>query len=363
MSKQLNQNIPEIHIAIITTTSVVQQLKEVILAFPNFKPFFHIIDKQHNFIEAIETLMTHVEVMMFTDSFSYLQAQQHCTFTIPVHHMPGLTTGLYRSLFLVCQTLKPAKLSVDTIEEKYLNKLLNELEHSCELQLFELNKSVPPIEDIIEFHTINYYDGAAIITCIPQVATHLVARAIPFELVTPTKQDMSVAFERSLLSTTSRRNKETQIVYGLLHCHNIEDIMAKSSSPHLLKQKIEQAFAQYVQSLDGHGIHLVNNQYAFMTTRGIFERETRGYKFIPLLKILKENFHLTTSLGVGFGRTAAESGGHAIQALHQSMELNDDVCYIVREDQSVIGPVDLAMQTNYECYPARCHRSRHFAPG
>jgi c-di-AMP phosphodiesterase-like protein len=133
--------------------------------------------------------------------------------------------------------------------------------------------------------------------------------------------------------------------WGLIHINDFNALVERSHSEHevqKLKLEIHRTFLDYVKSLDGHLTNLGANEYLFVTTRGIFERETRGYKFIPLLQESKSSLGISLSLGVGFGKSANEAGTHARLALRQSREYGGDVCFIVREDKSVIGPVEMA---------------------
>src|SRR5690606_32218535 len=101
-------------------------------------------------------------------------------------------------------------------------------------------------------------------------------------------------------------------------------VIEKYTSEHdvqLLKLKIQQMLLDYTKQLDGHLINSGGEEFSFITTRGIFERETRGYKFIPLLQESKNELGITLSIGVGFGGSAAEAGSHARLALRQSKEL------------------------------------------
>ncbi|MEO4052549.1 hypothetical protein [Solibacillus sp. CAU 1738] len=348
VSKQLKT---EIAIGIISPQSLIIQIREVLQDFPNLKPHFLIANFDVDFYESIENLMSKVEVLMFTDSYTYELAKKHINFSIPVHQMPSISNGLYRALLKVLKNYDATYLSVDTIEEKYLKRVLAELQHpNMNYSIFNTNNAVP-IDDIIKHHIdCNELQQAYVVTAIPTVAEQLRAQNIAVEFIIPTEQDMIVAFERALLSTDARRNKETQIVYGLIHLHNKDQLQACTQTPHLLDNKITQTLQQYIQTLDGHLIHLQNGHFAFITMRGIFERETRGYKYMPLVQLLQEAYGLTVSLGIGFGLTASESGTHAKQALQQSIELAGNVCYIVREDNSVIGPVDMSTQANYERY-------------
>lgn len=341
-------------IGIIGSKLLVEQTRETLKAFPNFNPIFHILQASDDFKTLILQKMTEVEVLLFTDYQNYRIAKQQIDFTIPVHHIPLMGTGLFRALFIIKNSYNLNTISVDSVEERYVNQILSELDKGqCQIIPFQQTNALN-VYELVKFHLHNYHtSGAIALTGIEEVANELHALAVPYEWVTPTQQDMSIALERALLATKTRRDKESQIVFGLVNIDNMSNTLSKYTSEHdvqLLKISIQQMLLDYVKQLDGHLITLGGEEYSFITTRGIFERETRGYKFIPLLQDAKTKLGITFSLGVGFGLTAAEAGNHARLALSQSIDLGGNVCYIVREDRSVLGPVDITTHTQYERY-------------
>ncbi|MBP1948437.1 GGDEF domain-containing protein [Virgibacillus litoralis] len=355
---QINKRVDdssEINIGIIGSKSLLDQTKETLKSFPNFKPVFGVVEADTAITDLAIELMHDVDVLVFTEFHLYNLAKQSLDFSIPVHHVPLMGTGLYRSLFLIKSNYGLKRLSVDTIEEKYVEKILVELgEENYEFKVFPNHSKPKLIEDIIAFHIENYKsDESIVLTGIQEVSIRLTEMNIPNEWVTPTQQDMIVSLERALLATNTRRNKESQIVFGLINVDDFKRVTEKYKSEHdiqLLKLNIQQILLDYIKQLDGHLINLGGEEYSFITTRGIFERETRGYKFIPLLQDTNNAIGITLSIGVGFGSSAAEAGTHARLALRQSKELGGDVCYIVREDKSVLGPVDITTNTQYERY-------------
>ncbi|WP_277585292.1 GTP cyclohydrolase IIa [Psychrobacillus antarcticus] len=355
ISKHAFNDTSDIKIGIIGPKDLVTKTKETLMAFPNFNPVFRIVEQDSQIYDITKELLNDVEVLMFTEFHAYNIAKQLFDFKIPVHHMPLMGTGLYRSLFLIKIANHLTSLSIDTFDKKYIEQILLELEEeNYDLYVHKSNTTSLEINGIVNFHINNYRTNNSIaLTGIKDVAMQLDNLKIPYQWVTPTQQDMIVSFERALLATDTRRNKESQIVFGLINIDNFKNVTAKYSSEHdvqLLKLKLQQMLLEYIKMLDGHLINLGGDEYSFITTRGIFERETRGYKFIPLLQDVKNELGVTISLGVGFGRTAAESGNHARLALRQSLDLGGNVCYIVREDQSVLGPVDITTYKQYERY-------------
>ncbi|AVQ98311.1 hypothetical protein OBCHQ24_04540 [Oceanobacillus iheyensis] len=345
----------EIRIGIIGPEALMYLSKEVLKTFPNFKPFFSIITSSSVIADVTQQLMTEVDVLMFTEHHLYTEAKQAIDFHIPVHHVPLMGTGLYRSLFLIKNNFVLKQLSIDSIDKKYVEQILFEQKDSnYEYIIFKSQSGSDLIGEIIDFHTQNYNkNGSIAITGIQNVSLKLSEMNIPNEWVIPTQQDMIVSFERALLATETRRNKESQIVFGLMDIDNFSKVIESCKSEYdvqLLKIKIQQMLLDYTKHLDGHLVNSSSEGFSFITTRGIFERETRGYKYIPLLQDTKNELNITLSIGVGFGGTAAEAGSHARLALRQSKESGGNVCYIVREDRSVLGPVDITTNTQYERY-------------
>ena len=298
------QDTSDIKIGIIGPKELVEQTRETLKIFPNFSPVFRITTPISQIDQIAKELINEVEVLMITEYHSYNFVKQNIDFKIPVHHMPLMGTGLYRSLFLIKNSYNLSSLSVDTFEEKYVEQVLVEMEETPRELLFYKNTSARiDISEIIQFHLQNFqkYQSVAL-TGIQEVANQLSTLRIPVQWVTPTQQDMIVSLERALLATTTRRNKESQIVFGLINIDNYKSVSVKYASEHevqLLKLKLQQMLLEYIKMLDGHLINLGGTEYSFITTRGIFERETRGYKFIPLLQDVKTQLGVTISLGIG----------------------------------------------------------------
>ncbi|MFS0823266.1 hypothetical protein [Bacillus sp. 1P02SD] len=354
-TNQLSTNGTEIIIGIVSPVELVNEIMKALESFPNFQPFF--LHSTPSTIEPkdIENLVNKVEVLLFMEFPTYLKAKQLFNFSIPAHYVPLMGTGLYRSLFLIKNQYDLRHISIDTVEEKYIQQILYELgETNYEFTSFPHYSQTTTFEEIVEFHQQSYQNFSSIvITGTQEVSLKLSDLGIPNEWVTPTYQDLIVSLERALLATEARKNKESQIVFGIIDIDQFDKATEKYKTEHevqVFKLKFQQMMLNYTKLIDGHLINSGGDEFSFITTRGIFERETRGYKFIPILNSAKTELGVSISIGVGFGLSAAEAGNHARIALRQSKELGGNVCYIVREDQSVIGPVDIITDTQYEKY-------------
>ncbi|RPF54277.1 hypothetical protein [Aquisalibacillus elongatus] len=344
---------PEINLGIIGPEDLIQKIKPVLKTFPSFQPYFYVATTYDLALETASNLKNSVDALMFLESHFYQAARNQLNLNIPIHHIPLASTGLYRSLFLINSKYKTKNISIDTISLDYVKQVLNELNENKYSIFAEDHSSITPFDEVIDFHikTFRKHHSVAL-TGMSEIALRLKQLGIPYERVIPTNQDMIVALERALLATETRRNKESQIVLGLINLDEFRKVTEKYDSEHdvqLLKLKIQQMLLDYIKQIDGHLINL-GSEYLFITTRGTFERETRGYKYIPLLYDAKKHIGVSLSIGVGFGQSASEAGNHARLALSQSKDTGGNVCYIVREDRSVIGPVEVTSESHYEQY-------------
>ncbi|OCA85869.1 hypothetical protein A8F94_13485 [Bacillus sp. FJAT-27225] len=354
-SNLLSENRIEINIGIVSPKALEKEIMKALQSFPNLRPVFINATSSTVSSEITADLLNQLEVLLFTEFHAYLKAKRLFDISIPVHYVPLMGTGLYRSLFLIKNQYDFSQYSIDTVEEKYIHQVLYDWgDQNYTFKSYPHYGHSSTIESIVQFHRDNYQNLRSIaITGIQEVSLALSQLGIPNEWVTPTYQDLIVSLERALLATEARKNKESQIVFGIIDIDKFKKATEKYTTEHELqvfKLKFQQMMLNYTKLLDGHLINSGGEEFSFITTRGIFERETRGYKFIPLLNTAKSELGVTISIGVGFGRSAAEAGSHARLALRQSKELGGNVCYIVREDQSVVGPVDIITDTQYEKY-------------
>jgi hypothetical protein len=344
---------PVIAIGVIGPKTLVDRTEEALKSFPSFVPHLRPLTSEEELIDSTFQLMNRVEVLLFPEYRGYKLAKDRLDFQVPAHYVPLMGTGLYRSLFRLKSLHGARKLSVDSVSARYVAQILRELGESEGDFVYFPGSPTAPVEEIVSFHRNHVLSDPR---CVAMTGNHAVAvvlekENIPHEWVTPTLQDLIVALERALLSTETRRNKEAQIVVGLIQIDNYRKIAGQFSSEHdiqRLELDLHRRFLDYVKQLDGHLTNLGGGEYLFFTTRGIFERETRGYKYLPLLEDTHSSLGITLSIGIGFGRSATDAGTHARMALRQSTEFGGNTCFIVREDRSVIGPVEITHPMIYE---------------
>ncbi|WP_010273482.1 hypothetical protein [Paenibacillus senegalensis] len=337
-----------IKIGVIGSEIYITKIKAVMSRFPSFAPIYSPFTTEQEVPFLAQKLMDEVEVLLFSGPLPYQLAKDKVKFTVPVFYFPLTGTGLYRSFFLLHKQFGSQLVSIDTFRMRMIEMSLNEL-NKAGIQSVLYNGSDPfSQEELVSFHQQVYEDSggqSCALTGLKSVSEELTRRKIPNEWVLPTEQDMTVTLERALLSSETRRSKESQIVLALVAIDEPGKLYESRANEHevqKLKLDVHRLLLGYVESLDGHLTHLGGDEYLFVTTRGIFERETGGYKYIPLAGEAEKSFGLTLSMGVGFGQTAGEAGTHARMALKQAREAGGNICFIVREDRSVIGPLQMS---------------------
>ncbi|MFE6795070.1 helix-turn-helix domain-containing protein [Paenibacillus chitinolyticus] len=341
----------EIVIGLIGPEELLDKAEETIKAFPSFHPLSLKWEGEPHRLPDVQRLGEQAEVLLFTDPDTFRLAKQSVTFRIPAHYVPLTGTGLYRALYLAGHTGSPGKLTVDGLTEPVVAKALRELGVNGMDVVCYGGQSDGSLQELIDFHRAGASGDTVALTGMKAVAKALTKEGLRSEWIAPTEHDMTISLQRALLSTETRRSKEGQIVIGFINIDGFERLAARSGSEHevqRMKLDLHRMVLDYVEHLDGYLNTLGGDEFLFMTTRGIFERETGGYKSIPLAKDLSLMHDLTLSIGIGFGRSANEAGTHARLALRRSKDAGGNITFIVREDRSVIGPLEMTEPNRFD---------------
>lgn len=340
--------VEQIRIGIIGPKVIVDKIMKVIETFPSFAPVPLVFMHEDEAPILAEQVNGDVEVLILSDPLSHRKVKEQMTLTLPVLHVPVTDAGLYKALFYAQRSGKlSGGISVDTLTEVMVRRTLKDMGiMDIESMIYD-GPAYASITKLTDFHETNYNSGdcSIVFTGMESVAHELNIKGIPNVWLLPSDQDIVVSLERALLSTTSRRSKEGQIVVGMINVDDFGTQALKRNSEHevqKLKLDIHRMVLDYVESLDGYLTHMGGDEYLFFTTRGIFERETGGYKTIPLAKDVNKTHGISLSIGMGFGRTASAAGTSARIAMRKAKEAGGNACFIVREDGTLIGPLEMA---------------------
>ncbi|MCK6207131.1 hypothetical protein KZX50_16965 [Bacillus infantis] len=332
-------------------------MKEKILhclrLFPNFHPEIRTSDHIHDAPAFTKELAGISDVLLYSGLYPYSISKAEIPPHLPAHFIPLKGSGLYRALYALKKEAPDIdSISADTLPPPEVSRILKELGEDTDVAFYPQSISFDRVEEITHFHRSLYHAGKtkAAVTGIKIVAEKLADSGIPSEWVIPTEDDIIVTLERALLSTEKRRNRESQIVFGLIQIDSYHELVKQNASEHQIQRlnlRLYRILLDYIELLEGHLTSLNGNEFMFITTRGAFERVTRGYKWIPIIKEVSSELKLKLSLGAGFGLSANEAGTHARIALMQAQDYGGECCFIVKEDRSVFGPVEMDAPISY----------------
>ncbi len=320
VSAQPQLQLQGIAIGIVGPEEMVSRIRTIIVQFPSFRPLSRVCETEAELQGIVAELAAQCEVVLIAGTEPLRKGIRPQHSTLPIHYLPPTGAGLYRALLRLQlrQGHGGGGISVDSLSRSVVERALSDSGASFEITMFEGGGPNASHAELIQYHRSVLASGKcrAALTGSSLVQKELTRLGYAAEWVTPTDQDITVSLERALLET--RRSKESQIVVGLINVDGFGKVAQRSVSEHemqRLKLDIHRLLLDYVDSLNGYLTHLGGDEYLFVTTRGVFERETGGYKTIPLAKDVFHAFEVTLSIGVGFGKFANEAGAHARAAL------------------------------------------------
>lgn len=338
----------QIKVGVIGTEEFVQQVLRVIKSFPTFLPMTRVAGNEAEAVTAAEELSRETEALLLSGALPHRAVKLAAMLSSPVFYVPLNGAGLYKSLFKVFRAGKLDRgISIDSLTKAMVTRTLSDLGlEQTEVFVYD-GPAYASAKQLVAYHRKLAESGmcALAFTGVEQVAEQLGQCSIENEIIAASDQDIIVTLERALLSTESRRGKESQIVVGMINVDDFGKLAMKRSSEHevqKLKLDIHRMLLHYVEQLDGYLTALGGDEYLFFTTRGIFERETGGYKTVPLAKEAYQSYGISLSVGIGFGMSANDAGTNARSALRKAKEAGGNACFIIREDSTLIGPLEMA---------------------
>ena len=320
--------------------------------FPTIQPIFRLSDEMDKAKEFTRELMGKVDCLFYSGRIPYLIAKEEVPEEIPTFYIPLKGAGLYQALYKLRSKVDFTQISFDGIQNDYIEIVKSNLEETFSYNSYNNIVSIENVDDIVKFHMDNVTRDAntVVITSLRLVSEHLKTNDIVNEWLKPSEEDIIVAIERMLLGTNQRKQKEMQIIIGRIFIENSTMLTTDFMTEHQIQRRNHATYRMllhFAEQMSGYLTALNSSEYLFVTNRGIFERVTEGYKVLPIVDELNKKIGVTLSIGIGFGFSALEAGSHARVALIQAQENGGNSCYIVSEDRSVFGPIDIIAPMKY----------------
>ncbi len=266
-------------------------------------------------------------------------------------YLPRHETTLYRVLLEITYFLKYdiSRLSVDTFDKKMTKRLYKEIgvEFRDENMYFAEQKYLEECytDFIIEFHKSNFNNNkvCCCITGLEEAYYILKKEGLPVVLATPSEDVMLQGIQSTMMRCIAQKNSENQIVVVTIKL-NIpsEYSLMKDDEYAYLSQRIKvlDKLYHFSSRIDGVLIEQGRSEFMIFTTKKIIELETKNYRDIYLLDLLKEVSVINTYIGIGYGKTANEAKFNSYESIKLAQRHGNQTAYVVFENSQILGPLE-----------------------
>lgn len=350
-----------IKIAVFGRTELIHRLQDYTEAQTDIEivPFEYA--DTNEILDLIDQAFT-CDTYVFLESIAYLYAKEY----LEKKRLPAMQisfdqymilTSFYRLKHLEDRPLN--RLSIDVLNKNHVDEVLTELLlHEKNIYTYGYGVNHPvEIQKVVDFHQTLWEKGKIdyALTSIKEVKDNLQANDVPVSFMQIPKINMIDVIERAKSVTLLNKNKSAQIVAGYVHIKYIkEDNNKQKAVDHL-----HRILREFSHKTHASILPMSENQFVLFGTRGILDHITNHYRDFPLLQEIKEFLNIEVDIGFGLGLTAQQAENHAQLALDKCKESEVGRCYIVNDQQELIGP--LGVKKHFDTsrlYQALIHRAR-----
>lgn len=268
-------------------------------------------------------------------------------------YVPRHDTTLYRALLeaIYLRVYDISRLSVDTYDKKITKRLFSEIgvEFKEKNMFFAEQKYQQEgyAQYVVEFHRKLYRENlvSCCITGLEEVYYILKEEGIPVVFCLPSEDVMIQSLKNLQLRFIAKQNSENQIVMVAVKLDMPSEYsLMKGDEYAYLSQRIKVLEKLYYFSnrIDGVLVEQGKSEFMIFTTKKVIELETKNYKDVYLLDLLREISVINTYIGIGYGKTANESKYNAYESIKMAQRHGSSVVYVAFENGEFMGPLESA---------------------
>ncbi len=270
--------------------------------------------------------------------------------------VPRHDTTLYRALLETIYLLKYDinRLSIDTYNKKITKRLYREIgiEFKEKHMFFAEQKYQQEryIEYVVDFHRRHYRENRVncCITGLEEAYHILKGEGIPVTFCMPSEDIMIQSLKNLQMRYIGKKNSENQIVIVAvkLNMPSEYSLMKEDEYAYLSQRiKILDKLYHFSNRIDGVLVTQGQSEFMIFTTKKIIELETKNYKDVYLLDLLREVSVINTYIGIGYGKTANESKYNAYESIKMARRHGGSAVYVVFENGEAMGPLESAVSS------------------
>lgn len=269
-------------------------------------------------------------------------------------YLPRHETTLYRVLLEITYFLKYdiSGLSLDTFDKKMLRRLYKELgiEFREEQMFFAEQKFLEEnyVDYVIDFHRNNFRNNkvCCCITGLEEAYYILKKEGLPVVLASPSEDVMIQGIKSIMMRCIAQKNSENQIVVVTVKLNMPSEYsLMKDDEYAYLSQRIKvlDKLYHFSSRIDGVLVEQDRSEFMIFTTKKIIELETKNYRDIYLLDMLREVSVINTYIGIGYGKTANEAKFNSYESIKLAQRHGNQAAYVVFENRETLGPFEPIM--------------------
>ena len=321
--------------------------------FPNLE-IAHI--KYERYVEApklLENYQGKADAILFAGKTPFKFFEKTRKDFMLCDYLPRHETTVYRVLLHMTYSLKYdiSRLSIDTFDKKMLKKLYKEIgvEFREEHMYFAEQKYLEEvyIEYVVKFHKNNYKNNrvSCCITGLEEAYNILKQEGLPVVLAMPSEDVIIQGIKSVMMRSIAQKNSENQIVVVTVKLSMPSEYsLMKDDEYAYLSQRIKvlDKLYHFSSRIDGVLVEQDRSEFMIFTTKKIIESETKNYRDIYLLDMLREVSVVNTAVGIGYGKTANEAKFNSYESIKLAQRHGSQTAYVVFENSEVLGPLELA---------------------
>lgn len=130
----------------------------------------------------------------------------------------------------------------------------------------------------------------------------------------------------------AKKNNENQIVVLAIKLNMPSEysLMKEDEYAYLSQRiKILDKLYHFNSRIDGVLVEQSRSEFMIFTTKKILELETKKYRDIYLLDMIREVSVINTYIGIGYGKTANEAKFNAYESIKMAQSQKNDAAYVV----------------------------------
>ncbi|HBG6038134.1 TPA: hypothetical protein KQV96_002815 [Clostridioides difficile] len=318
--------------------------------FPNIEADFLRYDRYIEVPDLLEKYRGRVDAVLFTGKSPFKFFEKRQKDFVLSDYIPRHETTLYRVLLEITYLLKfdISRLSIDTYDKAMLKRLYKEIgvEFKDEHMFFAEQKYLEEdyIKFVLEFHKYNYQnnDICCCITGLEEAYHAMKKENIPVVLALPSEDVMVQSIKNIQMRYIAKKNNENQIVVLAIKLNMLSEysLMKEDEYAYLSQRiKILDKLYHFNSRIDGVLVEQSRSEFMIFTTKKILELETKKYRDIYLLDMIREVSVINTYIGIGYGKTANEAKFNAYESIKMAQSQKNDAAYVVFENGEIMGPL------------------------